>query len=821
MPALHAACRDRRPAAPAGRPVAGGALGARIVILLALLFASHAGWTTAAVAQEVLERHPDLADRPVSDVIVTGHDAADDALVVNNIRCAIGEPYATAVLRGDVDRLYALGRFRYVTAEAELRDDGSVLVIYTVTPQPPVVAVDATGNKAISDQDIRAIVRQVPGGPRDDFLIERAKRDIERSYRQKGYYLTSVEIDEPELAQRGLLIFRIVEGPRVRIREIVFEGAGSFPYRRLLAEVRTRSHLFLLRAGVLDEDVLSDDVAALDRFYKDRGYLEVRVDRMIELSPDSREARVRFLIAEGRRFTLRSVRIQRRTMTGEVGPTQVFSEDQIVALMDVKPGDIYSADKIRRSIRTIEQAYAGLGYRETFIDRFDIRTGPEPLVDLHLEIDEGEFARTGIVTIKGNFITRDKVIRRELRFRPGRPLDQWEIEESQRRLENTRLFGDVRITAQPPDPDDPEQRDVLVEIKEKNTGRLNFGVAFGSDSGVFGEISLEQDNFDIFSPPSRFQDLITGRGFRGAGQKFTATFRPGDEIFSYGMTFTEPNLLDSDYSLALAWSWRDRQYLDFDESRHSGSIGIGRALGDFWQARARLRAENVRLRNIVPSAPTEFFLDAGPDSLYSVGLSLARSTVTTFRRPGHGSRVEFSIENVGLLGGDFDFWRGEVDCTTFITLREDFLGRRSILRLNARAAHIFGVTGRTPTYERYFLGGRTFRGFEFRSIAPVGVRADNGQPSRDTVGGEWLLFAGAQYEVPLFEETVTGVVFLDSGTVTDRVGLDDYRVSVGFGIRLHVPQLGPVPIAFDFGFPLRSEASDRKQIVSFSAELPF
>jgi outer membrane protein insertion porin family len=94
-------------------------------------------------------------------------------------------------------------------------------------------------------------------------------------------------------------------------------------------------------------------------------------------------------------------------------------------------------------------------------------------------------------------------------------------------------------------------------------------------------------------------------------------------------------------------------------------------------------------------------------------------------------------------------------------------------------------------------------------------------PSDDPVGGEWLFFAGAQYEFPLLADALSGVVFIDSGTVTDSIAFDPYRVSVGFGIRLHIPQFGPTPLAFDFGIPIVKDDRDKRQLFSFSAELPF
>src|SRR5690606_28589264 len=114
--------------------------------------------------------------------------------------------------------------------------------------------------------------------------------------------------DESELEEAGILLFRIVEGPRVRIHAIEFVGNEAFSDRQLLPEIETRTAMVLVRRGELDEERLRDDIAALDRFYRDRGYLDVRVDRQIEISPDEREAKVVFHISEGRQYRLRSVR---------------------------------------------------------------------------------------------------------------------------------------------------------------------------------------------------------------------------------------------------------------------------------------------------------------------------------------------------------------------------------------------------------------------------------------------------------------------------------------------------------------------------------
>lgn len=758
-----------------------------------------------------------LLDRPISELHITGLSRVTEQEVRNNIRAQVGLPYDPEMVRDDVRRLEALGLFKYVDVLAALLDDGTVRLTYALTEQPLIREVQTVDNKLISDQELLSVVPLIRGGPRDDFAIETAKRNIQDLYRSRGHYLTTVIVDESELDETGVLIFRIIEGPRVKVRAIVFEGNEAISSRELRAQVDTKTAVPIFQKGALDEDLLAEDVASLDAYYKDRGYLDVRVDRRIELSPDNREAKVVFIVREGPAYTLGNIKVRRLPDGGEL---EVFAAPQLLAIMDIRPGDIYSQDKVRRSVRAVEDAYGLLGYAGVAVQTFELRRPDAPVVDLALDIDEGEFAMVGMVRVLGNFLTKDKIIRRETELRPNRPLDATEVGKTKERLRSTRLFGQpINVTLQTPT-NDGLHRDVLIEVKEQNTGAVNFGIAVGSDSGLFGEISVDQRNFDIADVPESFEELIRGRSFRGAGQRFQMVFRPGDEIFQYSLAVTEPNLFETDYALRVGGTFFRRIFSDFDEQRISFDFGLSRRLGDIWLVGLNGRVSQVRLENIESDASTEIFEDAGPDTITGLGVSLTRTTITTIQRPGRGSRFELSYERIGAMGGDFQYNKVAGEYTVFLTLYEDFLERKTTLRLNTRAAYAFGGD-RPPTYEQFYLGGRSLRGFDFREISPKGIRNDNGEPSDEAVGGEWMFFAGAQVEHPLLEQVVTGVAFIDSGTVLDEVGFEKYRVSIGVGLRLYIEQFGPVPIAFDFAFPLRDEDEDETQVFSFSAEIPF
>ncbi|MAT82088.1 MAG: outer membrane protein assembly factor BamA [Phycisphaerae bacterium] len=765
---------------------------------------------------QAMAQQEQLVDRPVSSIRFAGLERVSEQKIVNNIRSRVGAPYEPSTARGDVSRLTRLGDFSSIDVEATLLEDGTVALVYYFKEQTLLAQVQVVGNRVLSDSALLGPTGLRRGSARDDFLIQRGIRDMTEAYRKKGYYLTTVSIDEQQLEDNDVLIYEVIEGPRVRVRHIEFVGNTRFPTKVLQAEINTRTWFPFLVRGELDNEVLASDVKSLDDYYKDRGYLDVRVDRTIEISPDQKEAKVIFLIEEGVRY--RVGEIQATSFDG--GPLDVFGNEQLAALIPLKQGDVYRSDRVSSSQELVQNSYGAMGYLDTQVQFFPVRReAGSPVVDVRIEVREGAVAKVGLVNIHGNSLTRDRIIRRPIYLQPGRLFDANEVEGAKERIEQTGLFNDVRVTVQQESEENPGHRDVLVEVKEKNTGSLNFGVGFGSDSGVLGSISLNQENFDILDFPQTLGELVRGRAFRGAGQKFAITFQPGNEIFAYDITLSEPNIFDTPYTLGGAAGYYRRIFRDYTEERVYAGTQVSRRFGDVWVGEARFNWANIKLDDIAFGAPIQIYEDEGPDTAVNLGFSITRTTIDRLTRPTKGSRIDFTYDNYGAFAGDLSFNRVRGDYTAYFALDRDFLGRTSTLRVDASAGYIFG--GNAPSYERFYLGGRTLRGFEFRTVSPKGTPSIPGGPDDIPIGGNWLLFLGGQFQFPLAGSAIDGVVFCDSGTVTDTVGFDDYRLSVGIGIRLYLAQLGPTPMAFDFAFPLLTGEYDETQIFSFSAELPF
>lgn len=768
--------------------------------------------------------------RPIRSITLVGLEQIESRFVENQLRSTLGQPYDKPTVEQDVVRITSLGFFSQVTARAEATDDGGVGIIFEVVELPILTGVEIRGARAIPLIELRPLVQLRTGDAIDPFIIDRAQRALVAAYEAEGYFVTDVSIDQDALDNDRRLIFIVREGPRIRLRQILFEGNDVLSDDELRDQIRSSTWFPVFGdRHVVNREELKLDAARLREYYRQRGYLEAEVDRRITVSNNQRDAIVTFLVTEGPRWTVGEVRVQ-----GFNGQPLLFSAEQIVQHMELQPGEIYSNRQLERSADHIINLYGKLGYlntrlvrrntndaRASGIDRqFNAETNT---VDLLVTIDEGNPSTVGKVTVRGNSLTRTKVILRELRgITPGRPFDREGLNNTRRRLNETPLFSNAVVTVLGVSEDD--QRDVLVEVAERNTGSISFGATISSDDGLLGAINITQRNFDITDTPESLDDFLSNRAFRGGGQTFNLTLQPGSDNSRYSVGISDPFFYDTNYffdsEAFFVDSDRDR---DYDERRSGGRLGLGKRFGDIWSASVRVRAENVRITDIEEEGSLDVFAVEGTNLITGASFRIGRSTTDSNLAPSTGSRTNLTIERVGALGGDFDFTKASFSYDKFWTVAQDFLDRKSVLRFRLDGGYIF-EDGEAPLFERFYAGGHTtFRGFENRGVGPRGIRADTLTLGEDAVGGEFLLLTGLQYEFPLVDQYLRGVVFTDQGTVTasNDIEFDQWRASVGFGIRLNVAFLSQAPFAIDFAIPLVSEDFDEERNISFAIDIPF
>jgi outer membrane protein insertion porin family len=777
---------------------------------LALLLGMLAPALLAAQAPGELAGVPaELRGRTVEGVRVTGNRYVPTSLILNQIRTREGEPFDPATVEADYQRVYNMRSFGNVEARVEPTPTG-VIVSFHVSEERQITSVSFIGNRRVSTALLQGAVEVRPGDAIDPFRIAVAQQMLEELYRSRNYPYAHVRVLPEPLTQHGELIFRITEGPNVRVRMVEFKGNRSFTDDRLRAQVRTRHWLPLLRAGTFDFEQVSDDVLALQRFYQNKGFFDVRVGRKITVSPDQSELLISYLVNEGRRY-----RIERVTFRGNVS----LSEEQLREHVRMLEGRPYDGDILQRDIRRIVRAYSPFGYiyQPQAADPDYLRIDARPVfrrepgtIELVYDIHEGRPFTVGRIIVTGNTRTHEKTVLREMRLAPGELYDSSVVQEASERIRHTPYYDSVTIT---PIGDQPHARDILIEVNEARTASFTVGAGFSTNGGIMGNITLEQRNFDIANWPASWRDIFSDRAFIGAGQQMRITLEPGTRWSNASIRFVEPWLFDQPYALSVEGYLQDRLRERYRERRTGGNTMITRRFGDIWSLTLGGRGENVRITSIRhPEVRAPEILEmAGNNTLTTATLEVRRNTTNPGGFIHRGSDTSAKWEPAGVFGGDFTYHRFTASWNFYQAVAEDLLERRTVLSLHADAGYI---GGNAPFFERFYGGGvGSVRGFRFRGISP------RSGPAGDPVGGDFFTSGTVELNFPLTGDNLRGVVFVDAGTVEEDFRFGTMRVSAGFGIRLVVPLFGQMPLALDFGFPISRRPEDDRQLISFTMGL--
>jgi outer membrane protein insertion porin family len=348
--------------------------------------------------------------------------------------------------------------------------------------------------------------------------------------------------------------------------------------------------------------------------------------------------------------------------------------------------------------------------------------------------------------------------------------------------------------------------DIDIDVTEGRTGRLMFGAGVNSDAGLVGSFVLQEDNLDLLAFPRSWSDVAAGRAFRGGGQSFRLEAVPGVNVSRYNISWRTPYFLGTDFSFGVDGFYYNRYYDNWTEDRLGSRLSVGYIINRHWTIGSALRVENVEFRDFpnIATTPSLYTDVAGSNLLTTAQIRLAHDTRDSAFLPSKGHFAEISYEQAF---GEFNYPKVDLSASQYFTLYE---------RPDGMGKHILEFRGQTtwtgsdtPVFERLYAGGfQSFRGFEFRGVAP----RQNGF----RIGGEFLAVGTAEYVFPITAgDGLRGVLFTDVGTVDTEVEFDEFRMTAGFGLRVTVPAMGPAPLAFDFAFPIFTEALDDEQLFSF------
>ncbi len=793
------------------------------MVVLALVVVPPAGAAASAPA----------ADRPAPPKIgaITVQFASPDSPVGEpavraNMRLKEGQEFDSTALDHDVRTLMATGNFAQVDIRPVERVAGSIVdITVVVTPKLRVAAVRYEGYSHLKPSAMfSSFAREVKtkeNAALDEQQVNADARAIREAYQKSGYNQAKVtyRIDSSGAANRtgggtAVVTFVIVEGPRATISAIRFTGNTHVKSKDLLKQMETTTRgLFswLTGSGYLQDETFEDDLDKLVKYYKEQGYLDVKLPPREKIALDytsSGKVVITIPVEEGPQYRVGTI-----AMSGN----KLIATPELMKLIKQKTGAIFAPAKIDDDITALRDAFGTKGYLETSVRLVQPHPGSGTTIDIEYAINEGDLIHVESVQVEGNTKTKSLVIIRELNLGPGDVFDTVRMKAAKATLDNTRFFDEVNVTDETTAV--PGRRNLKVAVKEGQTGSLNFGVGVSSLERFVASVEITQGNFDLFNRRSLYQ---------GAGQKFRLLLQLGTRSNQELVSFEEP------------WAFQQRLAFGFslyrvstgfesslyDEIRVGAQVYLrkvvlprfGNRLLGYGDVEAQLAytIESVKLTKIDAAAPVFIKALAGEQTVSKVGLTLSRDTRDRFVNTTSGNRAELTAEVAGgPFGADVDYYRLEARGSQFFKLAET---QNQVLGLVARLGAIdsYGASKSVPFYDRYFLGGPyTLRGFDYRDVGPKD--AATGEP----LGGKSYGLFSAEYSFDIVDP-LRLALFYDAGFVNSRAydfGTSRYNANYGFGLRLLI---GGAPLNLDFGFPITTDkVNDRGMRFNFSVNNRF
>ncbi|MDH3444462.1 MAG: outer membrane protein assembly factor BamA, partial [Deltaproteobacteria bacterium] len=477
----------------------------------------------------------------IKDVKISGNVRVEDEGVRLHIRNRAGASYDPEVVEQDVKAIFRMGFFEDV--RAELSPDG--VLTYTVKEKPYVREVKIQGNSQLGKEKIETALGVVPRSVLDRTKVIEGVEKVRKLYSDQGYVNARVDYAVSEEGNNQVaVVLDVVEGTRLLIKRISFEGNKTFTDGDLKDLMATKEESILslvTNRGVLDRDILTNDMAILSNHYLDHGYIDHRFDEPVVLrGGDGLEVVIR--VQEGEQY---------RVGTVEIGGDLIEDGNEILKKMKITTGQIFRGSRLRDDIAKVTDLYMNKGFAFTQINPMTNVDEKEKNVDIALIITKGPPVYYNRVLVAGNSKTRDNVVRRELLTTEQELFSGNKITQSRNALQRTGYFEDVQLTTKKTE--QPDTVDLLVDVKEGPTGTFTVGAGFSSGDGFIFNASVSEKN-------------LFGRG-QGVSGDFSIGSSRQDFIFS----FNEPYLNDSRLALGFDAYNTKREYNSFDERR----LGFG------------------------------------------------------------------------------------------------------------------------------------------------------------------------------------------------------------------------------------------------------
>ncbi len=737
------------------------------------------------------------------------------------------------MIKSNLCFLMSLALLYTVQAHAQANETTAVTSRYTVE------SIDFDFGGAKPAYKPKKLIKKLGFDVGDDVIWAETGRDnLLTFYNENGFAFARVTLRTERLADgKTKLTYEIDEGPKIKIGKVTLLGNDIMPDDKLKNALKTAKKDWFLWPLNYAQEQVTEDLDRLKSIYWKSGFLANKIT--YSLSPDildpeimARQRKkdmckvdITFTIDKGPFYIVEKIllmfidaqgRILEEIILKSVDPAEeqrrteygTFDEKQLREQVQLEPAQSYNERIAELDVVQLRKLYRERGFINTKVKLLSPVFIPDAnAVNVEYEIFEGRQYRIGRIDITGNKETQDRVIRRildEHEFSPGQlyNADLAPMEgggELEKTIKSMTMAEEISIEpiGEGYGPDDANVlgQDVEINIKEGLTGQIWPGVGLSSDHGLFGQLIYDERNFDINDRPESLSELIPGRSFRGAGQRFRISAEPGVELSQYSVNFSEPYFRNKPITLDVTGQiWERDNYDDdfgFGEKRTAGSIGFTKRLKQGRWHSISFRLVNVNVGDLSSAPPKELTDFEGDNLLAGVKFGLGQYNFDTSYEQLTGDQT------FGILSATQEWHR----------VYKDLLEGKTTLLARLRAATVIGDA---PPFEKFYAGGTGkygIRGFDFRGVSTrAGI-------NKDQIGSDWIVLANVEATIPLTNDVLSALFFYDSGLI-DSGG---YRASVGTGLQIMIPQMfGPVPMRFELGVPILKDGDDETQVFSFS-----
>ncbi|MCM1378206.1 MAG: hypothetical protein NC097_07110 [Clostridium sp.] len=494
----------------------------------------------------------------IADISVTGVPTSDAYMIVDFSGLSIGEKIEIPgdAITAATKRFWRQNLYSKVQISVSKMVGDKVWLNINLKQQPRMSELRFSGVKGGEKKELTERLSMVEGQQITPNILARAKQIIEKYYADKGFKNAKVSIlQQPDLSKDNQVILNvdINRHNKVKVHKIYVNGNQVLSDRRVKNAMKKTNengnilNLFKQKKFV-DTDYADDKVRIIQK-YNELGYRDARLvsDSVVPYSDGLVD--VHITVDEGKKYYISDI--------SWVGNT-IYPTETLQTILDIYPGDVYNQKRLDKRTREDDDAVANL-YLDNGYLFFNIVPIEETVqgdsIALQMRILEGPQARINRVVINGNDQLYEKVIRRELRVRPGELFSKSDLMRSAREIAASGHFNPETMGINPQPNEEDGTVDIVFDLESKANDKVQLSFGWGQ-SGVTGQLALSFSNFSIKNlfNPSSYKGIIP----RGDGQTFSISAQTNAKYYqSYNISFFDPWIggkRPNSFSLSLDYS---------------------------------------------------------------------------------------------------------------------------------------------------------------------------------------------------------------------------------------------------------------------------